>query len=153
MTLASYKTIADQIANTLAAVPNVGRVHKYIRLIMDREKLDELALDPSQDRVAVWMMHRESVSEELLSTNQETEIHHPFVLLGYLGFKDEDATELIFQQLIDDIREAFRPVNTLNDVVELRFMVQARSIDYADLQGVLCHRSELTIDVQEFYTP
>ena len=153
MTLASYKTIADQIANTLAAVPNVGRVHKYIRLIMDREKLDELALDPSQDRVAVWMMHRESVSEELLSTNQETEIHHPFVVLGYLGFKDEDATELIFQQLIDDIREAFRPVNTLNDVVELRFMVQARSIDYADLHGVLCHRAELTIDVQEFYTP
>jgi hypothetical protein len=151
MASAKYVTIVDIIKAMLSAVDNTGIVHTYQRNINDPVVFKMLCYDTANERISSWMISRESVSD-FQSANSANTRTYPFVLRGYMGVSDAKETELIFQQSINDIADAFTPQGSLRSVVELTRPIQARTIAYLELHGVLCHYAELTMEVQEHLT-
>ena len=151
---AAYLDIANQITSRLAAVPNVGRVHHYQRNLNALETVKAEFFDHNLGRIAAWTCSRESFTDTQSSNIENTRVS-TWVLRGYMSVEDSQATEVLFQQVIDNICEAFRPQDDLGDTVELIQPVQARTIGYSMLgkpdSGILCHSAELVLQVQEFY--
>lgn len=86
---------------------------------------------------------------DLQSANVTNTITHQFKLFGYMSVKDEDETELIFQQVVNDICEKFRPQSSLSGIVELIEPVQVDNVAYIMFADVLCHYAECRLVVQE----
>lgn len=150
----TYLDIANQITSRLAAVPNVGRVHHYQRNLTALETVKTEFFDHNLGRIAAWTVSRESFTDTQSSNIENTRVS-TWVLRGYMSVEDSQATEVLFQQVIDHIGAAFRPQDDLGDTVELIQPVQARTIGYTMLgkpdSGILCHSAELVLQVQEFY--
>ena len=150
-----YATIANQIAARLATVANIGRVHAFQRYLKSREQIDSEFIDSSLGRHNGWTISRESFPEHEQSCNlKNTRVSH-YVLRGFMSVEDAQATELLFQQVIDDVCDAFRPQDNLSETVELIKPIKGRSIGYTWLgkpdSGIFCHGAELELQVQETY--
>lgn len=154
-----YSAIANAIALRLSRLNNIGLVHHYVRNIRDMDADDDnflaLCFDRTNDRIACTFITRESVGDEQ-RTSFQNERSSFYIWHVYLGLKDSDATELIFQELIDEICDAFRPQDDLDNLVELIEPVQVRVIDHVMLKGsasgdILCHHAECAMRVQEFF--
>lgn len=149
-----YDILAGKIADRVAAVPNAGRVHRYQRHLTTREDVIAEFFDPNLGRINGWTCSRASYRDEQLTSVENVRVS-TFVLRGFMAVEDRQATELLFQQLVDRVAEAFRPQDNLDGAVERIAPVQAPVIGYAMLgrsdSGVLCHSAELTLDVQEIF--
>lgn len=154
MPRARYSEIADQIAAVLNVVANIGHVHTYQRNLKTREQIDAEFFDEEMGRHNGWTISRESFNGSQ-STNLGNTRLSVWKLRGFMAVQDSAATEKLFQQVIDDIDEAFTPQENLNETIELVLPIQAVSIGYTWLgkqdSGVFCHGAELTLQVQETY--
>jgi hypothetical protein len=144
----TYLTIIQEIANLLATVPNVGAVHQWQRYLKAKEEQQEAFVDPAQEKICTWTIARESFTDEQSCTQTNTQ-RSLYVLRGYMSVNDSEHSEHLFQVLIDEIIDKFRPQTTLNDNVETTEPLQARLIGYGEYCGVFCHVAELTMIVQE----
>ena len=151
MPATSYTRIADEIVARLATVTNVGIVHRLQRNFTSDEDFKANMLDRAQGCIAGWYVSRESFSDTPSSNIENTRVSQ-WVLRGFRSVKDNDESEITFQQVIDDICAEFRPQSSLGGSVELTKPLQARVIGYSTVHGVFCHLAELTMAVQEFYT-
>ena len=145
----SYLAIAQEIGKVLADVTGSGKVHLYHRHVTELAQLKEYFFDEDQGRLCGWTISRESFKDDQ-QTNIENERLSTYVMRGYYSHNDKEASELGFQDLCDNIAEAFRPQGNLNETCEKIYPVQARLIGYVEIGGVLNHYCELTLDVQEF---
>lgn len=145
-----YTQIADLIAAKLATVANVGQVHNFQRNFTDSNQFLAECVDTVNQRVAFWTISRETFTDTQ-SSNYENTYVATWILRGHMAVKDSNETELIFQQVIDDVREEFRPQSTLSDSVELTRPIQGRIIGYQSVHEAFCHVCELTFETQEFY--
>jgi hypothetical protein len=147
----SYNSIATEIARIVSSVKNTGNVYPFIRAVRTEEQLSEIATDRFNKRVAVWMIDRESIGDDPKTafTNERGSL---FTLHGFMGVEDKTKSALIFQQVIDDICDAFAPQGSLGELVEMIDPVQAPSIAFAQLAGYECHYAKLTLRVQEYLT-
>ncbi|MCK9569427.1 hypothetical protein M0R72_10855 [Candidatus Pacearchaeota archaeon] len=145
----NYLQIAQEIGRYLSLVEGAGRVHLFKRPIRELARLKELMFDSTQDRICGWIISREAPIKEDELTNEDNLRISTFVMRGYYSFLDEKETELAFQQLIDDVFDAFRPSDDLNGTCEKTYPVQAREISHIEIGTVVCHYCELTLDVQE----
>ncbi len=144
----SETMIRQEIYTILSGVPGVGKVYDYERWMVDLGKFLELFKDPASGRILGWEISRVAV-ESLFLSRVEEEATHRFVIKGYLGVKDADATEKLFNGLIEAIRAAFRGNVTLNGVAELASPMTAPIIDVRTFGSVLCHYGELHLAVVE----
>lgn len=144
----SESMIRQQIYTILSGVPGVGKVYDYERWSVDWTKFVTLFQDSASGRILGWEMSRVAVESQFLSRVEE-EVTHRFVIKGYLGLKDADATEKLFNGLIEAIRAAFRGNVTLNGVAELATPLTAPIIDVRTFGSVLCHYAELHLAVTE----
>jgi hypothetical protein len=144
----SESMIRQQIYTIISGVPGVGKVYDYERWSVDWTKFVTLFQDPASGRILGWEMSRVAVESQFLSRVEE-ETTHRFVIKGYLGLKDADATEKMFNGLIEAIRAAFRGNVTLNGAAELATPLTAPIIDVRTFGSVLCHYGELHLAVTE----
>ena len=151
MSATGYQTIAQEIQRRLATVGGVGNTHTHLREIKDEDALRTLCFDAENDRIAAWFITRESLGDTQQSGFQN-ERRSTWVLYGFMSFDDLRGSEVQFQNLIDSICDKFAPQTDLSATVELTEPVQARAINYAMFNNVLCHRAELAITVQEFFS-
>lgn len=152
----SEAAIREQMAVILGAVEGIGVVHQYQRWAATWEKFLDLFKDPD-GVINGWCITRTSTTEHWI-TNIKYERVLEFVIRGYYGVNDAKASEISFQQIIEDICEAFRCNDTLNGTCEtiapqfgpLNGMagVQVRIVDARFFGGVLCHFCELAIGIQ-----
>lgn len=149
-----YLSIANALVSRLETVPNIGRVHNYLRNLKSREEVIAEFRDESLGRVNGWMVSRRSFTDEQSGTMSNTRLA-TWLLRGYMAVEDSLATELLFQQVVDDVAAAFTPQDNLGGLVELIEPVQVPTIGHAWLgrpeSGFLCHGAELTLNIQEFY--
>ena len=149
MALATYTQIVDAIAFRIAQVENTGRVWTRQRNLIKPEVFKDACVNPTTGIVSSWMISRKARGD-VQSANQSNTIRHTFYLRGYYGLEDNRETELLFNTVVDNLCEAFRPQSSLGSIIELIEPVQVLDIDYRELHGVLCHFAECTLTVQEF---
>lgn len=147
MSLADQRT---QIKTILEGVSGIGKVYAYQRWANDWQALLKL-FKTTSDKINAWMITREKTSQ-IRMTMGEKERAHIFLMRGLYGLNDSDGTELIFQDLIEDIVTAFDAAETLNDTARTTNPDWGPMADSVGLQvdiveqrvfgSVLCHYAE-----------
>ena len=148
----SLQKIQEQVKVILSAVTGVGIVHDYIRWATDRVKF--MALFGHTDgagkkRVNAWMITRDKTPSEVASNTHDLRSHN-FRIVGVYGHNDADESEVMFQQIIEDICTAFRTKYQLNGTANNTEPVQVEMVEYRTFAGMLCHYCELTLQADEY---
>lgn len=147
-----YLAIRDDIKTRLEAVPNRGIVHGRSRLATDWAIYIARFKDPSDGRIRGWEICRIAVPEHRRGAIAR---HHRFVLRGVLGFSDADATADSFQELIEEVCNAFRDAadgaswQFINGDNPDQSPAQVSVIDERMFGNVLCHYCEIHLSVTE----
>lgn len=147
--------IREQIAAILGAVEGMGVVHQYQRWSKDYSKfLDFFTVTDADEvkRVNGCIITRKSTVSKADGFGKDEDMH-TFLIRFYRGLKDDQATELTFQAILEEARDAFRANETLNDTCDTVFPVEGKAglqIDNVDIRifgSVLCHFGECTLTV------
>lgn len=142
----------QQIFTELSSVTNIGKVYDYERWAADWATFINLFKTNigGVDQIRGWEIGRKAAQAQY-DSNAEELTTHQFVIRGYMGIKDSDATEKTFNALIEAIRTKFRFSFRLNGACEHAGPVSAELIDTRTFGSVLCHYCELSLPVQELF--
>jgi len=136
----------EQIKATLGAVEGIGVVHDYDRWAVDWKTILDRLKDP-EGRINAWTISRTKTDDIEDTRSHNLRIHH-WRIRGVYGLKDANATELTFQDLVEDICDAIRAKRGFNGTVDRSSAVQVPMIDVRMFGGVLCHYCELTFTTE-----
>lgn len=139
-----YQQRVDEIAAMIAALPGAGRVHNRTRLTT--RWADYLAVFQDVDgRINGWEVTRRTPTEPRPPRVLET-----FVLRHVYGLRDEDATDLTFQEHLDAAVRLFRdqPDLSFGSVPVGLHVVENDIRQFGD---VLCHFAECELEVHSYY--
>lgn len=158
---ATLETIRLAIAVRMNTVANLGVVHPYERYASDEVAFRALYLwkpNPAVDAKELrgWFIRRMSRREYEKSATY-IRVGHDWQISGYMALQDARATELLMDNLVEQLCAAFRLDLTLDGLVEDRPAGQdapsglqlAESGPYM-LGGVLCHGVKLTLTTSHF---
>lgn len=150
-----YADILADIVAKLEAVPGVGLVHDYERQAVDLAKFIALFKHEPSGQIRGWEVTRRAVPEHRRGAIFR---HHRFVLNGYLGLKDADATSKAMQELADAVCDAFREAVPADPAAPWLYQngdepeespCQVERIEDRMFGGVLCHCAEIALSVTE----
>ena len=144
----SLTDIREQIAAILGAVDGVEIVHQYQRWAPTWEKFLGLFQD-SDGRINGWCITRVKTPEPHSTTSHDARTYH-FKIRGYYGLKDSEATELTFQDTIENICNEFRDKYQLNNTASDNSPIQVDTVDQRMFGNVLCHFCELSLTAGEY---
>lgn len=147
----SETVIRQQIFTKLTSVPGIGKTYDYERWSVDWNKFIALFKDPASGRILGWEIGRTAVPAEYIS-NIEEERQHQFVIRGYMSVNDADATEKLFNALIENISDTFRSDLDLGGACMQVSAISATTIDTRTFGSVLCHYCELHLTATELLT-
>lgn len=147
----SLTAIRAAIKAKLLTVTGIGQVHDYERYAKTNNEL--AALYASGGRLLGWHFYREATAEEDLN-NGEVRRLFQWKLRGFMSLDDDDASGILFDNLVELIATAFRTDPTLGGVclanknLDHEFGpsgIQVDSITPVMFANVLCHRAELSL--------
>lgn len=155
-----YEEIREQTAAILASVEGMGVVHQYQRWAKSWEKfLDLFSVkdDAGVGRINGWMITRAATPEKWLTNVNYLRVYE-LVMYGFYGLKDAAASELVFQNLIEEACASFRENDTLNGTCETiapefgalagRAGVQVEIVEPRMFGNTLCHYCKLRLGAQ-----
>ena len=150
----SEAAIRTQIYAILGAVTDVGKVYDYERWAADWATFINLfkTTIAGVDQIRGWEIGRRSVKEQRITlgiSSSGNEKSHGFLIRGYMRVNDSEASEKIFNALVEAIADAFRANRKLNATAERHDFIQAEIIEFRLFGGVLCHYAELSLTVYE----
>lgn len=102
--------LRSAIVQTLNAVPQVGRVHDRERSLPDEAALRSLFLydlPGGGQQLRGWWLRRAATEERSVNAGRTMSVD-AWTLQGYLAFDDAAASELVFDAIVEDIRDAVR---------------------------------------------
>ena len=147
------------LASVLRAVPGVGQVHEQERYASNEQAFRALYVhthsDPATDAVGDkahirgWFIRRVATTE--MTENGRVLNEHTWNIRGYLAFQDDIASELVFDELVERMRDAVRTDPSLGlprllgaSVAQERG-VQVASAGPVFFCGALCHSALLEV--------
>lgn len=148
----SEAIVRQKIYSEILEIGDIGRVYDYDRWSNDWGKFIELFKDPVSGRILGWEIFRKAAPAEY-DSNAEESTTHQYVIRGYMGLKDADATEKIFNEKIELIREKFRFNFDLGGCCEMAGPVSVDLIEPRMFGGILSHYCELRLPVREVFAP
>ena len=148
----------------MQSVPAVGQVHERERYGNSDAAFRKLYLYTHSDvtadafsdqsHIRGWYLRRTATAES--NANGRVLNEHTWLIRGFMAFKDEIASELIFDELIERVRAAVRVDNTLGmpgliggSVVQLRG-VQVINAGPVLFAGALCHSAALELTTRSW---
>jgi len=137
------------IVAKLESVPNIGKVHPYQRYADDMEKLAQLFVIEKQ--LLGWYVARKGIAEERDGCQRRVTVD--WQIVGFRGWSDADQSQLLFDDLVDAIREAFRTTKKLGDAEPRgpsKAGIQVEDDDSVLFANVLCHRVRLALQTTQF---
>lgn len=151
----SHAVIRDALRALIAAVPNVGQVHNRERYVREEGKFRQLYLyTPAggSEQIRGWWLRRVGTQERTLGVGRNLEVH-TWQVRGYMSLNDTDASEVVFDGLIEAMRNAVRADPTLGGVCEQSPLQDGdgsdglQVVDSAPVLfcGVLCHSALLEL--------
>ncbi|MFZ5530296.1 MAG: hypothetical protein ACOY4U_04500 [Pseudomonadota bacterium] len=150
--------IRAAIVAKLGAVTNAGTVHSYERFAKTEKELRalyEYGVAPS-NRILGWHVRRVAKSEKSHATGRCVVVN-TWQIRGVMGFDDADQSEILFDNLVEAIGDAFRPDDALGGVAEtaLEDMDGIAGIQVEDsgpvmFAGMLCHSAKLKLVTRHY---
>lgn len=138
----TYRQALDAIAEKLATVDGVGKVAKFVRWAIFPEKQEEIARDEEESRINYWEITRTAVASLPDDTIPIYRTDHEFAIFGHYGMKDDNESELTFQETIENVRREFRLDNRLNGVLLVPAFIQFPTIGHRKLGPWTVHFCE-----------
>lgn len=151
--MATLAQIRAAIKAKLAGVANIGVVHDYERFAARENDFQALYKDVPSGRLLGWNFSRASTAELDLN-NREVRRIHSWSIRGLMSMDDADASEKLFDTLVESVATAFRADPTLgglcdaNKNLDQDFGPSGIQIDATEpvmFAGILCHRARLTL--------
>jgi len=145
----SLTAVRAQVATTIRTVTGIGTVHEYQRWSSTWPRFLELFKD-SNDKINGCMITRvRTPEEESGHTGQDVRAHELKIICIY-GLKDEDITEIYFQDtIVEGICTALREKRTLNGTVRYCSPPSVEIVDIRKFGNMLCHYAEIKITAEE----
>ena len=150
--MTSLTTIRTALVALIASVPNVGVVHDRERYVREEAKFRELfvpaAISPKQ--VRGWWVRRTATSRRSINLANGVVVHS-WAIRGYLALNDDQASELVFDDLVEAIADQVRTNPTLGGLCEQGPTgddtdgIQVTDAGPVLFCGVLCHSAVLTL--------
>lgn len=134
------------IVAVLAAVADVGHVHDRERYARDEsgfKALYQYTPVGGVPQLRGWWVRRVQTDESSADTGEPVNVH-TWQVRGYMAFNDAAASELVFDELVERMRDAVRADLTLGGVCDLGPMDETEGVQVLDagpvmFAGVLCH--------------
>jgi len=146
-TITTYRALGDWLTAQLATIPDIGLVHPYERLTVEPDLASGVFGDPQALRA--WTLTRESVQQERY-VGLEQRGQERLVLRGFLSVDDSQASELVFQALLEDVAALLRPVHTVG-VFDRVGPLQIEQVAHSRVgQTHLCHFAQCAWPVEAF---
>lgn len=143
----TYRALGDWLTAQLATIPQIGLVHPYERRAVEPDLASGVFGDPQALRA--WTLTRESIGNER-APGLETRGQERLVLRGYLSVDDLQASELVFQALLEDVAARLRPVHTVG-VFDRVGPLQIEEVGHTRLGAThLCHMAVCAWPVDVF---
>lgn len=139
------------IVATMASVPEIGIVHDRERYAASNADFQRLYLFTPADGAAHirgWWLRRSATLERSRNLGRSALNVHTWTVRGYLAFNDAAGTELVLDDLVEQIRAVVRadptlggvcqpgPLGTGDDDTDGVQVVDAGPVNFA---GALCH--------------
>lgn len=149
----SLSIIRTEIKGIMDGVTDIGVVHDYERLATDWIKFLSFYKPAGKNYIRGWSITRQK-SPEKGNGEDDTAAHqyrrmHNMVIRGYYGLKDSDASEKVFQDLVETVCDTFRGKPTLNGKADDSSPPQVDIFETRMFGTVLCHYVEIRIVVEE----
>jgi hypothetical protein len=146
--------VRSALADLIASVPDVGRVHAYQRFASREAEMRGLyvASIAGVDQLRGWFISRPATRERAFTLGTNV-LRVNWAIGGFMALADADQSELVFDDLVESIRDAWRANPTLGGLV-----APVASDDEAGIQvdeiapvlfcGVLCHAARLSLKTE-----
>lgn len=149
------KQITAAIKTILESVPGVGVVqeyHRYTRTPEGFRRYFTKLVDQYTRSANVWLITRDAFAQTAAGVPIPQEMReHLFVISGYVGLKDSDGSEEVFQDLVDSVVNALESRKRLGletTTVHVR-EPQVPVIDHVWFGPLLCHHCDIQLRVLE----
>jgi hypothetical protein len=156
----AYSSILAQIKTLLSAVSDIGQVYDNIRWAKDRDDFFDLfsKVIDDQRQIRCWFISRSGgqdgygALESGLGTKYSIPINqrlirYDIVIDGFISFSDND-TEVVFQTLVDAVRNQFKDKITLNNSALERGPI-SYTLEHVKFSDQLCHHVNFEFFVLE----
>ncbi len=139
--------IRTAIAAGISSVPGVGMVHTFERFAKANSEFRPLY--ESAGKILGWNVRRVRTEEKSDAAGQWM-VTHTWSIKGFMGLDDGGDSELVFDRLVEAIRDRFRADETLGGVVDTTVVEDVAGIQVDDsgpvmFAGVLCHSVKLRL--------
>ncbi|MCX5908470.1 MAG: hypothetical protein NTY64_15120, partial [Deltaproteobacteria bacterium] len=135
---AAIKTLFEEI-------PGVGKVHAYERFAKEPSKFLEFFKN-SDSKIYGWEITRSAVSASEWIT-KKCKLTHLYVIKGYYGLRDAQASDGAFGAIIDAILLKFISKKVTGS--SLHKLPIVPTIHVREFASVLCHYAEIHLQVTE----
>lgn len=152
--------VRQAIVTLAMTVPGIGVVHDRERYAERPEKLRQLYVPAANPKGPIngWYVRRISTQETSGAIGRWETIHR-WRLRGFHSFMDDAGSELVFDDIVEGMRTAFRLDETIGGAV-IDTVVGGGDAPIAGLQvdeagsvmfaGMLCHAATLTLYTRQY---
>jgi hypothetical protein len=151
-------SVRESIVATLLSVTDIGAVNTYPRYAKQLSEMMLLYCSPAhKNQLRGWHVKRLSMRESG-AIYESTVQAERWLIEGFMALSDEAESGIVFDQLIDAIRDKFRG-ETFDNTVQLTdpsdetAYIQIEQVDEVMFAGVLCHRARLILPVIQTVSP
>lgn len=141
--------IRNAIAAKIAAVPDSGKVHSYERFAKGEK--DFRALYEHGGQVRGWNIRRLTKAETSPALGTYN-VLNKWRISGFISLDDAGQSEIVFDNLVEAVCDAFRTDETLGGLIAGTVMdnpnvsgIQVEDSGPVMFAGVLCHSARLVL--------
>lgn len=147
-------TVRAAIQATLSGVADIGVVHDYERWAARTDAFTALYLSATHGQIRGWYIRQLSRSERSPDVGRHAVIAR-WRLGGYMALDDSAQSEKTFDDLVEDVIDAFRADDTLGGTVDTCVVgdiagLQLEQSGPVMFGGVLCHGAQLGLQTRWF---
>lgn len=147
----SYSAILALLKTIVEGVAGTGKIHDYVRLARNEQKFIELFV--TDNVVNGWQISRRSTPQSFEDSDEKDgvliEAVHEYILTGFRGIDDANASEKTFQNLVEAVSDALATDSTLQAADYNIGAPQILVVEPRAFGHVLCHVAEISIKIAE----
>jgi len=147
----SYSAILALLKTIVDSVDGTGKVHDYQRLAQNEQQF--ISFFVTNKVVNGWQITRRSTPQKFEDSKEKDgtliEAIHEYILTGFRGIDDANASEKTFQVLAETVSDALASDTTLQAAGYNIGAPQILVVEPRAFGHVLCHVAEISIQIAE----
>lgn len=149
MTAPTLNQIRDAIAAAMATIPDIGKVQKFERFAKAEKEFK--VFYEHQGQIRGWNIRRITRNENSQGLGISNVVNK-WRISGFMSMADADASELVFDDLVEAVCAKFRADEMLGGLIAGTWLenpnvagVQVEDSGPVMFAGVLCHSARLIL--------